>query len=171
MRGGIAAICGVAVVCAFCMVCGCTDVGEGTDMSVVVITPTPTPTPDIAEEDGGWTVWREGSLTIGRLGGFQTYKPNKNGEYFRSLRVEVGASGPLTLFFLTPDELVKFKNKMMTNGGDFYALTVYEDVTSGTYTYMGDRDLTIALLNEENRPVTTMVNIWYHENDFVRMPA
>ena len=132
-------------------------------MSVVVITPDPTPTPDIAEEDEGWNVWREGSVTIGRLGEYQTYKPNKNGEYFQALRVEVDASDPVSLFFLTPDELVNFKTKMMTNAGDYYPVARYDDVTSGTYTCVGDRDLTIALLNEGSSPVTTAVNIWYHE--------
>lgn len=163
MKRIIGGFCAAAVICAFCVACGCTDTGEGTDMSVVVITPDPTPTPDIAEGNEGWTIWREGSVSIGRLGDFQSYKPNKNGEYFQALRVEVDASGPLTLFFLTPDELVNFKTKMMTNSGDYYAVATYEDVTSGTYTYVGDRDLTIALLNSENRPVTTAVNIWYHE--------
>lgn len=163
MKGTIAAFCAAAAVCAFCVVCGCTDTGEGTDVSVVLVTPEPTPTPDIATGDEGWNVWREGSVTIGRLGEFQTYKPNKNGEYFQALRVEVDASGPVTLFFFTPGELGNFKTKMMTNAGDYEAVATYKGVTSGTYTQVGDCDLTIALLNEESRSVTTAVNIWYHE--------
>ena len=162
MNVSIAAVCAAVVLCICCVVCGCSDSGEGTEMSIVVVTAEPTPTPDIANGDEGWIVWREGRLTIGRLGGFQTYKPNKNGEYFRALRVEVDASSPVTLLFLTPDELVNFKNKIMTNGGDYYALARYDAVKCGTYTYVGDDNLSIALLNEENRPVTTTVNIWYH---------
>ncbi len=127
------------------------------------MTAEPTPTPAIAEGDDGWTVWREGSVTIGRLGEFQSYKPNKNGEYFQALRVEVKASGPVTLLFLTPDELVNFRNKMMINSGDYYPVARYDDVTSGIYTQAGDDDITIALLNEGNQPVKTLMNIWYHK--------
>ena len=163
MRGILAAVCAAAAVCIFCVGCGCMDTEEGTDMSVVVLTPEPTPTPDIAMGDEGWNVWREGSVAIGRRGEFQSYKPSKNGEYFQALRVEVDASSPLTLLFLAPDELANFKIKQMTNAGDYYPVARYDDVTSGTYTYVGDRDLTIALLNEESCTVTTTVNIWYHE--------
>ena len=132
-------------------------------MSVVVVTAEPTPTPDIAESDEGWNVWREGEVSIGRLGEFQSYRPNKNGEYFQALRVEIDATGPLTLFFMTPDELVNFKTKMMTNTGDYYAVARYDDVMTGTYTYVGDDDLAIAFLNEGKKPVITTVNIWYHD--------
>ncbi|WFN33882.1 hypothetical protein L1S32_08505 [Methanogenium sp. S4BF] len=163
MNVSIAAVCAAAVLCVCCLICGCTDSGEGTEITLVVMTAEPTPAPDIADVDEGWNIWREGSVSIGRLGEFQSYKPNKNGEYFRNLRVEVKATGPLTLLFLMPDELVNFKNKMMTNAGDYYPVARYDDVTSGTYTRVGDDDLTIALLNEENRPVTATVNIWYHD--------
>jgi len=162
MNVSISAVCVAAVLCIFCVVCGCTDSGGSTGMSLVVVATEPTPTPDITQGDDGWTVWREGSVTIGRLGEFQTYKPNKNGEYFRNLRVEVDASDPVTLLFLTPDELMNFKTKIMTNSGDYYAVGRYDDVTSGTFHQVGDDDITIALLNEGKKPVTTSVNIWYH---------
>lgn len=163
MNVSVAAVCAAVVLCACCVICGCTDGGEGTEMSLVVISADPTPASDIADEDEGWSLWREGSVAIGRLGEFQLYKPSKNGEYFQALRVEVKASGPLTLLFLTPDELVNFKNKMMTNAGEYSPVARYDAVKSGTYTYAGDDDLTIALLNEENQPVTATVNIWYRE--------
>ena len=162
MNVNIAAFCVVAVLCAFCVICGCTDYGEVTEMSIVVLPAEPVPSPAIAEEDEEWIVWREGSVSIGRLGGYQLYNPNKNGEYFQALRVEIQASGPVTLLFLTPDELVNFKTKMMINAGDYYPVARYDDVTNGIYTQEGDDNLTIAILNMENKPVTTGVNIWYH---------
>ena len=165
MKTMIALVCVGACVCALCAVCGCTDRGEEADMALVVMTtdPTPAPTTDIREGDGGWTLWREGDVTIGRLGEYQTYRPMKNGEYFHALRVGVDASGPVSLFFFTPDELVNFQTKWMTNAGDYTAVAAYEDVTAGTYTCVGESDLTVAVLNRERRPVTTAVNIWYHE--------
>lgn len=51
----------------------------------------------------------------------------------------------------------------MTNSGDYYPVARYDDVTSGTYTRTGDDDITIALLNEGKSPVTTWMNLWYHE--------
>ncbi|MDE4908206.1 hypothetical protein L0665_06235 [Methanogenium marinum] len=162
MNVNVAAISVVAVLCAFCVICGCTDYGEATEMSLVVLPAEPTLTPVIAEDVEEWSVWREGSVSIGRLGGYQSFKPSKNGDYFQALRVEVDASGPVTLLFLTPDELVNFKTKMMTNAGDYYPVVRYCDVTSGIYTREGDDDLAIAILNEENKPVTAGVNIWYH---------
>lgn len=157
----------VVFVYVFCAACGCTTGEEGTEMTLVVIpaepTSTPVPTADNLAGDEGWTVWREGSIAIGRLGEYQAYRPMKNGEYFRSLRVGVDASEPVSVFFFTPDELVNFQTKMMTNAGNYSAVAVYEDVTSGTYTCVGDRPLTVAVLNTGNRPVTTAANIWYHE--------
>lgn len=165
MRTVIALVCVSACVCALCAVCGCTDTGTGTDMEIVVMTPTPAvaPAPDIRDGDEGWVVWREGDVTIGRLGEYQTWCPMKNGEYFHALRVGVDASGPVSLFFLTPDERKNFQTKWMTNAGDYVAVAAYEDVTGGTYTCVGESDLTVAVLNREGRPVTTAVDIWYHE--------
>lgn len=162
MNTSIAAICVAVLLCACCLCCGCMDAEEGTEISLVVVTPEPAHVPEITYLNEGWTIWREGSVAIGRLGGVQSFVPNKNGEYFRNIRVEVKSDGPLTLFFLTPGELVNFKNNLMTDTGNYYPVSRYDDVTAGTYTQIGDDDLTIALVNEENRPVTATVNIWYH---------
>lgn len=167
MKTMIAMVSVAVCICALCAVCGCTDTGGDTDMEIVVIPSapavTPAPVPDIREGDEGWVVWREGDVAIGRLGEYLTWRPMKNGEYFHALRIGVDASGPVSIFFLTPDELKNFQTKMMTNAGDFSAVATYEDVTSGTYTYVGESDLTVAVLNRGRSPVTTAVNIWYHE--------
>ncbi len=137
--------------------------GGGNDISLVIVTAEPTLVTDNTRLNGGWLVWQEeDSVPIGGIEGFESFKPNKNGKYFQNLRVEVKSDGLLTLFFLTPDELVNFENTRMRNTGNYYPVARYDDVTSGTYTQIGNDDLTIVLLNEEKRPVKAKVNIWYH---------
>ncbi|MFA5394530.1 MAG: hypothetical protein WC346_00755 [Methanogenium sp.] len=163
MNMKIAAICVAFVLCICCLCCGCMDAEEKeTDISLVVVTAEPTLVADMTYLNGGWLVCLEESVPIGGLEGFESFKPNKNGKLFQNLRVEVKSDGLLTLLFLTPDELMKFENKTMRAAGNYNLVARYDDVTSGTYTQIGSEDLTIALINEEKRPVTAKVSIWYH---------
>ncbi|MBP2134349.1 hypothetical protein J2128_002315 [Methanomicrobium sp. W14] len=161
----------VVILAGVVLISGCT----GTD-SQKIVQPTETSTATTVQtesaaataettqpsvEDLEWKVWREGSNTLNALGGYFVYSPNVNGQKFKALKVQVTASGPVTVLFFNDTQLSNFEKKMSTNSGDFTPIERYDNVNYKEMEVYSDDYLNVVILNTGDKLVTADFNIWY----------
>ncbi|WOF15268.1 hypothetical protein F1737_00525 [Methanoplanus sp. FWC-SCC4] len=155
----------IALVFGLAVFSGCTESPSKPIDSTPYVTQTPEKTPEITlpptPTETKWVVFREGSVTLNALGGYQSYSPGAHGERFTSLKVEIKANYPITVMFFNDAELKNFETKMSTNAGEYTPLARYDDVNFKVIEHYSDDPLNLVVWNPGDKLVTSDVNIWY----------